>query len=472
MVEEYDRQYKMMLWDGLMCGTGIVKSVWDNTAARGSGNAVVLRVDPYEFFPDPNGSCISDCEYFVEVHQWSYDKIARMYPDTAILLHTGSGERLDERPKLYGSSILPRANLGFLPSGNALWSGKAKQGGPPQATMIYTVYEYWLKENTYEDLDVDENSPGENAYAQPKWKCVVVCGGQILFEEWADDLWSHGEHPYDDWRFDDIGEFWGISLVDHISLPQLYINRLLTALQQNSELSGNPILVRAANDGTARTSLTNRPGEVLTVNTSAATANVPRWLQPPTMPAAVMDLVNFWISRIENTAGINGMQKGQDPQQRVSNNTVNSVQEAAFVRIRSALTNLGWTYRGSATKLVSLISQNYTEQRMMAIVGPDGQATALQLRPFHFYDPSKDNSVPLEFMIRADAGANQATSRQARISQGNNLFAMGVVDDIYVLNQNGVRDAQEISQRTIQKRMQGMLPGSQGGARQRAGRTK
>jgi len=185
----------------------------------------------------------------------------------------------------------------------------------------------------------------------------------------------------------------------------------------------------------------------------------------------VMDLVNFWISRIENTAGINGMQKGQDPQQRVSNNTVNSVQESAFVRIRSSLTNLGWTYRRSASKLISLISQNYTESRIMAILGPDGQSTSLFLRPFHFYDPAKDSSEPLKFIIRADAGANQATSRQARVAQANSLFAMGVVDDVYVMNVNGIRDAQQIAERVYYKRQNGLLPGNQGGARQKAGRT-
>jgi hypothetical protein len=339
--------------------------------------------------------------------------------------------------------------------------------------MIYTVYEYWLKQNTFNELDIDENSPGDNAYAIPRWKCVVVCGGNILFEEWADDLWTYGTHPYDDWRFDDIGEFWGISLVDHLSLPQLYLNRLLTALEQNSELCGNPIFVEPANSGTQRTAITNRPGERLTVQSSQANSNLPRWLTPPTMPTQVMDLINFWISRIENTAGINGMQKGQDPTQRVSNNTVNSVQEAAFVRIRSALTNLGWVYRRSASKLISLISQNYTESRVLAILGPDGQSTSLFLRPFHFYDPSSDSSEPLKFIIRADAGSNQATSRQARVSQAIQLFAMGAADDQYVLNVMGVRDAPSLLQRLYTKRMQGLMPGAGGGgpgARQRSRR--
>lgn len=469
--EEYDRHFKMMLWDGLLCGTGIIKNIWDNAAADGAGNAVVRRIDPYNFFPDPNASSIDDCEFMIETRYMTFDQLERMYPDTAFLLVTGGSERLDRRPQLYGSSLLPRANLGFLPSGTAMWSGKPRSGGPPQPMSMYTVYEYWLKQNCYDDFDVEENSPGLNAYAIPRWKCVVVCGGNILFEEWADDLWSHAKHPYEDWRFDDIGEFWGISLVDHLSLPQLYINRLLTAFQQNSELCGNPIFVESANAGTARSTITNRPGERLTIQSAAANANVPRWLTPPSMPTSVMDLVNFWISRIENTAGINGMQKGQDPTQRVSNNTVSSVQEAAFVRIRSALTNLGWTYRRSANKLVSLITQNYTDARIMAVLGPDGEATALATRPFHFYDPTTDSSEPLRFIIRADAGSNQATSRQARVAQANQLFAMGVVDDTYVMNQQGIKDNAKISQRVYTKRQQGLLPSGGGGQRQRSNRS-
>jgi hypothetical protein len=469
--EEFDREFKRMMWDGFITGTGVVKSVWDNAAGGGAGNARVRRIDPYRFYPDPSATTLDECEFMVEVHRMSFDQIQRMYPDTAHVLLTGGAEILDERPRVTGGSGQPRANLGFLPSGNGMWGNKRPNGGPPQAGTIFTVYEYWLKENTFSEVALDDQSPGDNAYAIPRWKCVVTCGANLLYEEWAEDLWSHKGHPYDCWSFDDIGEFWGVSLVDHLALPQLYINRLLTSMQLNAELTGNPIFIEAANSGTPRAAINNRPGERITVSGNAVNANTPRWMVPPSMPSQVMDLVNFWISRIENTAGINGMQKGQDPTQRVSGNTVSNVQEAAFVRIRSALTNLGWTYRRSAQKLVSLIAQNFTEQRIMAVIGPDGEATSLWLRPFHFYDPATDHSAPLEFHIRADAGSNQATSRQARVSQANTLYAMGAVDDAFVLQANGIRDVAQLLQRKYLKMQQGLLGGA-GGARQRAGRTR
>jgi hypothetical protein len=469
IVEEYDRHMKLVLWDGLMFGTGIVKTLWDNAAGSGSGNAVLKRVDPYDFYPDPTASCLDDCEYMVEVREMSYSKIRRMYPNTAFLLISGSSENEPSRPKIYGQSVLPRANLGFLPSGTGNWSGKPKDSRPTPDSM-YTVYEYWIKENVEDEVDLDEQSPGDNAYATPRWKCVVTCAGNILFEEWADDLWSHGNHPYDDWRFDDIGEFWGISLVDHLSLPQLYINRLLTAVQQNSELCGNPIFVEPSNSGTQRTNITNRPGERVTVNSATAqSANLPRWLTPPSMPAMVMDMIQFWISRIENTAGINGMQKGKDPQQRVSENTTSSIQEAAFVRIRSALSNLGWTYRRTATKVASLVAQNYTDNRIMAILGPEGESTALSLRPFHFYDPTADSSTPLDFIIRAESGSNKPTSRNARVAEAEKMFALGIVDDQFVLQERGTKDWDKILKRLYMKRQQGLI-GDGPGKRQRSNR--
>lgn len=468
--EEYDREYKKMIWDGFICGTGFIKTIWDNGAADGAGNAVVRRIDPYNIFPDPQASSLADAEYIIETRRMTYAQIRRMYPDTAHLLILGATEAEPGRPKIYGNSLLPRANLGFLPEGNGLWAGRQRENSPIPDDL-FTVYEYWIRTNTPEDSpDLDEQSPGDNAYETARWKVVVVCSGEVLLEEWADDLWDHAGHPYDDWRFDDIGEFWGISLVDHLSLPQLYINRLLTALQQNAELCGNPIFVEGANTGTARTAITNRPGERLTVNAAAAAQNVPRWLQPPSMPAQVMDLVNFWISRIENTAGINGMQKGEDPQQRVSSNTANTVQEAAFVRIRSALTNLGWVYRRSANKIAALIAQNYVESRIVAILGPEGESTSLYLRPFHFYDPTTDASQPLRFIIRAESGSNKPTSRQARVAEAEKMFALGIVDDDFVLAERGTKDRVQILQRLYMKRQQGLLPAT-GGQRQRANRS-
>jgi hypothetical protein len=133
------------------------------------------------------------------------------------------------------------------------------------------------------------------------------------------------------------------------------------------------------------------------------------------------------------------------------------VQEAAFVRIRSALSNLQSCLQRCAVKLCDLIVDNYTEPRMMAMVGKDGEMTAKALAGRHFYVPSASGESPLKYVIRVEAGANGPTSRSARIGEADKLFVEGVVDDEYVLQRHRVRNYKEVLRRLYEKREKGVM---------------
>lgn len=475
--EDYESHLKMILWDDCMYGLGICKNVWDNGASGGAGNAVIRRVDPWSFYPDPFATSMLDAEYFVEARRVSWNQLYRMYPRTSQLLRSTSSstDGIDERPNIYtDGNAQPKAPfLGQLGSAATVWnrSNSYKRGYDPLPG--YVVYEYWLRENWQNpDLPVGDEIPhGNEKYAQARWKCVVVCNSHILFEEWADELWDHGQHPYSEFKSDNIGEFYGISLVDHLAYPQIYINRLLTAAQHNTELVGNPIFLEPTNSGLGRVGIINRPGTRLPISnqTAAAGGNFPRWLDPPQLPSALMDLVNFWIQRMENIMGLTGVQKGQVPNQRSAEGVIQSVQEAAMVRIRSAMTNYANMLRDSAYKVADLICQNFTEARTVAILGQNGQYAPLFLAGHHFYDPATKGDTPLKFVVRAEAGANKPTSRNARMQEAERLFALGAVDDQYVLDTHGIPDAEQLLTRLYDKRMKGVIGGS-GGARQSTGR--
>lgn len=480
--ENYEQQLKLALWDETMYGLGIVKNVWDNGAAGGAGNAVIRRIDPWSFYPDPFATSMFDAEYFVEARRVSWNQLYRMYPKTASLLRSPSSstDGIDERPNIYtdGNSQPKAPFLGAYPPGTfGTWNRSNSYKRAYDPLPGYVVYEFWLKEN-WEDPDMpplSETPWGNEKFAQARWKCVVMCNGKILFDEWADDLWDHGQHPYSDFKADDIGEFYGIALVDHLAYPQIYINRLLTAAQHNTELIGNPIFLEPTNSGIARAGIINRPGTRLPINaqqSAAAGGNLPRWLEPPALPPDLMALVQFWIDRMENIAGLTGVQKGQVPNQRSAEGVIQSVQEAAMVRIRSAMTNYGWMLRDSAYKIADLISQNFTEARTVAILGPDGQYMPMFLAPHHFYDPASKGDTPLKFVVRAEAGDNKPTSRNARMAEAEKLFALGIVDDQYVLDNHGIKDGDKILQRLYMKRQEHLIgsPG-QGSQRQKTGRT-
>jgi hypothetical protein len=474
--ENYEQQLKLALFDDCLFGLGVIKNVWDNGAAGGAGNAVIRRVDPWAFYPDPFATSMYDAEYFVEARRVSWNQLYRMYPRTAHLLrYPGtSTDGIDERPNIYtdGGSQPKAPFLGSYPQGTyTTWNRSNSYKRAYDPLPGYVVYEFWLKENWRNPDSPPEEQPwGNEKFAQSRWKCVVMCNGIILYEEWADELWDHGQHPYSDFRTDDIGEFYGISLVDHLAYPQIYINRLLTAAQQNTELIGNPIFLEPTTSGLGRVGIINRPGTRLSISnqTAAAGGNFPRWLEPPKLPTEIMELVRFWIERMENIAGLTGIQKGQVPNQRSAEGVIQSVQEAAMVRIRSAMTNYAWMLSDSAYKIADLIAQNYTEHRTVAILGQDGQYAPMFLAGHHFYDPATNGDTPLKFIVRAEAGANKPTSRNARMAEAEKLLALGAVDDQYVLDTHGIKDSDKILERLYNKRKQGLI--GEPGARQKAQR--
>jgi hypothetical protein len=471
-IQHFDSQIKLMLWDAFLYSFGILKSVWDNDLDDGYGNASMLRIDPYRFFPDPNATSLADSEYMIEVSKMSADELERKFPDTAhkVLGEPSSVTTLEERPDVSDStSQIAKTNPGNLGGANSTWSNPNSSGPSDLDTGTYIVYEFWLKEN----MDWTEEEDGELVKGvKSTWRVVVTCNDEILMDELAEDLFPHASHPYSRFVFDDVGDFYGISLVDHLAYPQMYINRLLTAAQFNTELTGNPIFMEGANSGLGRVSVINRPGQRLRLRGSTAMQNKPEWLTPPTMPAMVMDLVNFWISRLENTSGLSAIVKGATPmaQSRNSQGVMTSIQEAAFVRIRSALRNLEFTIEETAAKLADLIIDNYTEPRRMAILGEDGKKSAILLAARHFnvQEPGSPDSVPLKYVVVVDAGSATPTSRQSRIEESDRLFAMGAVDDQYVMEAHRVRNIPAILDRKYKKQQQGLF--NPPGARQRSQR--
>jgi hypothetical protein len=486
-VEKINSQIKMMLWDASTYGIGIMKTLWDNQLSDGYGNAKSIRVDPYLFYPDPQASSFDDAEYFVEAREMSYDEIERRYPTAYKLLDypiSGGEDAIDTRPTLFSEvSRTPKANPGNIPGSGTFGSlgpgifgrfGTSRSQQNVEQLPSYKVYEFWLKENTeweddYPELDPEDRPAIADRHVKTEWRVIVLCKGIILLDEMASDLWTHASHPYDRYVIDDIGEMYGIALVDHLAYPQIYLNRLLASAQHNTELTGNPVLIEAANSGTDRVLITNRPGARIPVKGAAGMNNAPQWLTPPSIPSIVMELINFYISRIENTSGLNELQKGKAPNQRNASDVINMVQEAAFVRIRSSLHNLEDTIQGIAFKLADLISDNYDENRTMAIVGRDGQTTSMALIANHFLVPSPQGASPLKYAINVEAGSTTSTSREARETQALKLSGQGLVDDQYVLESHRIRNIPQLLSRLYQKRQAGLI-GTGAGSRQRAAR--
>ena len=449
-VLSWDQQIVMALWDSSLFGAGILCGEWDSGLDNGLGNVNIRRVDPWTFYPDPNATSLKDAEYMFEVRRMSYAEIERRFPSSSeamILDAIQFGEASDNfhRPGV-DTTQSPMAWPAVLPgaSGNqgaGAWGleGQSNLHSGSVLQQGVNVYVCWIRENhKFTRQSTDATLVDAEQVVSDSWRVIVYSGRTILLDELAENLWQESRHPYVRVVDVEMGDFWSTPITSHLAPNQIAINRLLSSLQGNAELVGNPIFLDVADSGLSRAQIMNRPGSRLVMNKATANsqAQKPDWLRPPDMPAGVANLVQFHIGRMENISGLSGPSKGQLPSGRQGQATTQATQEAGFVRIRSALRNLESSLGELFRLCANLFIQNTNVPRMVAIVGEDGSDSALRLAARHFYMPSQNPdkpSVPMKFSLIVKAGSSAPTSRQSRIAEADALFAMHAIDSQAVL---------------------------------------
>jgi hypothetical protein len=473
-VGDWMSQIVMAIWDAGLYGAGILKAVWDSGLDSGMGNISLQRVDPWTFYPDPNATSFDDAEWFFVKHRWGYDEIERRFPDTAQKILDEAAESPDmgeteRRPMTenwpkYSSDGVPsqswtsgNVQTGFSSQGNSF-------GAPGQGTSRarfqehgVNVYECWIRENVVEQRDASnplQDSP--ETVVHNEWRVIFYTNNVVLLDETAKDLWDQDIHPYVRYVDDEMGEFWSTPIVSHLAPCQTALNGILTMIMANINLVSNPVFMDVEGSGIERTPIVNKAGQRLRLKQATASNSQsmkPAWLTPPTLPNLAMDAVKFWIDRMENISGLSGTSRGHQPSQRQAQSTIQATQEAGFVSIRSSLRNLEAALTKAGNILTNLMIVNYDTHRTVAIVGEEGEQTSLKLAANHFMRPTKNGLAPLKFQLVVDAGSSKPTSRGARIQEIDALKAMGVVDNITVLQAHGIPHKEAIQQRMEQEAM-------------------
>jgi hypothetical protein len=460
----WDATFQELVWDAAIYGAGICKSTWNSSLASGKGDVEFTRINPWAFYPDPQAKNLTDGNYYIEMRRMSRDEIKRKFPELAKKI-MDMPDTLDDEDTDYGSgqTSLPRADISLLPTGQPGSYGLPGQsGGYVADDMGITIMEIWLRDlrKRPKNSDPDDDTPksksknkddDEEIIYEDRWRCVLIARNQILLDEWAEDIYGFNNHPYSRFVFDEIGKFYPPSLAHFLCSPQIAIHRLLASIQQNAELTGNPIFMDTSNSGIDRTTIVNRPGQRLTVNSGSA-GNPPQWLTPPSVPQYVMDLLQFWIGRIENISGLSGSVKGMAPQPRTADKSVQSAAESAFVRVRNGLRNMEMTLNNAMGICGELIIQNYDQERVVAYSDSTATTEVLALREEHFYVNTSyddDDKTPLQFYVAVDLGSDAMTSRSARVSNAITLFTIGGVDQKYLLEELRIKDAEKVIARML-----------------------
>lgn len=429
-----DAEINKLLWDVYTYQIGYLKATWEPWLADGLGDAAFRRVDPFSIYPDPFARSAADLTYIIEAKIMTVSDVDRAWPGAAKRLNGGFLEQTDEAPHVLDETVtqtMPRVKLGNLaPNTNTQYalSDRDRESGPVRDEQVVTVLECWVREHHATDTDDPTVKDVRDC-----WQCIVVCGNVVLLDAPAEEVNAFTTHPYSRMVIADTGEWYGISLVELLESPQESIGRILTAIEQNIALMGNPVLRESQGSPSIQKRLTNRPGGRIPVRT----ADDITWLEPPQIhPQLSVQLIQFYKGEIESISGLSAMIRGFSPSGRNAQGVLDSVQDAAFVRVRSTLRELERTLRDVCSKVAATIAEFYDEPRFMAQIGPDGKRTNMALRARHFYtrdyaDPAE--RIPLRFSLLADAGSQLPTSKQARSADAERLFALGAIDAFELL---------------------------------------
>lgn len=438
MVHQLDAEINRTLWDVATYGIGWVKTVWEPWLADGLGDAAFRRCDPFTIYPDPFARNPAAMEYIIEAKTVTIDALDRSFPGAkAALNHESNVEPIEEAPHLLDgqvSSGASRVNLGALsPSTTARYAPTNRNQADRQTIAatadmpVVTMLEAWIRQHRIEE---DDENPEARKVIET-WRCVVVVGNLVLFDHEAGEINAFTGHPFDRCVLFDNGEMYGPSLVWFLSSPQESINRIMAAIEHNMMLTGNPVLLEDPRAASRQQQINNRPGQRI-----KASRDQVSWLNPPQMhPQISTQLISYYDSQIETISGLSAIVRGFSPSGRNSQGVLDSVQDAAFVRIRATLRELERTLRGAASKMAATIAEFYTEPRFQSLIGDDGMVARGAFRARHFYtNPDEAGQrIPLRFTLLADAGSSLPTSQQARAGDAMTLYGLGALDDIELL---------------------------------------
>ncbi len=454
-----DSEVTKFLWDTYTYGIGYTKTTWEPWLAEGLGDSAFRRVDPFTIYPDPHAHSMADLSYIIEAKVMTVADADRAWPGAAKKIRNQSWlEDSDEAPHKLDTTVQsrqPRVALGSL-QGNTSpsYSSTGTSSGSPADAPVVSVLECWVRGYKTESTD----DPNFTRVAD-EWRCIIVCGDAVLMDEPASEINAYGTHPFDRNVLFDAGEWYGPCIVELLTPVQRVVNWLLGAFNRNIYLMGNPVLVEDMRSASRNKRFTNRPGQRL-----EGTPQSVGWMNPPQMhPQMSVELIRYYEGKIESISGLSAMIRGFTPSGRNAQGVLDSVQDAAFVRVRASLRELERTLRGVASKMAANIGEFYTEPRLQSLIGPDGRRTHLALQARHFYADDQEHpgeQIPLRFSLVADAGSALPTSKQARAAEAKHLFSIQAIDVYELLKAMQWPSYANVAQRVMQQQAQAAAAGA------------
>lgn len=425
--------------NALTYGVGYLKVIWNPSAERGLGAIEIMVVPSENVYVDKNATSFDDAEAVVEIKTVPLSQLRRQFPNKARMLrpdaHMGSyGER--KTGAGFGGNWASRPVELFSPADDQpRIADKTVFSAPPWRSVssrgdyMCEVAEVWVNDYSKKEVEV-QYVVGRDLYDRPVYaakkvmvdaypygRLITIGGGTVL----QDVPSPYRRKPYV--VIKDIprtGEFYARGEPEILVDLQIELNKQRSQMRDNAALMGNAVYIADKDAGIPPHMLMAVPGQIILKNPGKEI----RREAPPEMPQWMPRQADTSISDMFVVAGVSGagsqaprgIRSGAGMQEAVAYQTQRIRRKGK--RVEMALTDLGQI-------LISLIQDNYTTPRMVRILGKYNEASFVPFDRWHARG---------QWDIRVEAGSAMAQSKTARRQEAIQLFQLGVIDDLDLLD--------------------------------------
>ncbi len=295
-----------------------------------TGDVHVETVAPFEFLADPIAKRLEDCEWCIQESVKSQEYVREHY---GVVLPTDT----DIAPGPTEARMFPSYQMG----GTSNYKG-------------IKLHEYWCKPNA----------------THPEGRRAVWAKGKMLLE---------GPNPYKALPFVMFtgipvpGRFWPTSVAEQLRGPQTELNKIRSQILESAQRTGNPAMTVSRQANTIPAGV---PGEIIMFDDTVPNS-IPGYLQPPQMPAYVLQQQEKIEGSMEAIAGQHEVSNAQVPAGVKAASAINLLQEADDTRLGPAIYDMEETLGKAGGMLLELVAQYWTDERTIMIAGEDHAMDAM-----------------------------------------------------------------------------------------------
>lgn len=454
------------LYDGHFYGVAYTETGYDPELKNGLGNATYKTVDPLFCYPDPESTDVNvNSEHFIVTEPMTLNKIKKKWPTNGKFVRADIDDFISDEKADYGKIKYKS------PTDNVVaYEGTSMQrGGGSDKALVVTV---WLKDDEIITEQSDEkNEKGEMVQKEirklkyPKGRKVVYANNILLQD--GPNPYDDGEFPYE--RYSNYilpREFFGMSEISQLKSPQRIFNKMVSFALDVLTLMGNPIWIMDGNAGIDPSNIFNSPGLILQKNPgSEVRRETGVQLQP-----YVLQLIDRMKTWFDDISGSNDVSRGATPASINTGIAIQTLQDAAFTRLRQKSRNLDAMLQKMGQHYLSRILQFYKAPRVIRLTNEndavnyfkisveEGEANGKRYKDMIVVPYNKDKegeqlryNLLRDFDVRVQTGSSLPFARAEKEAKLLQYYDRGIIDREEVLKNAEIPNWEAIHQRITEK---------------------